>query len=156
MSNLLIFDIEFINYYKKHYNGGPYGDSGGGEGESVCKIRPKRIAIETPAKVRTDKGAVEGQALDISTTGAYLSLPEDINEGLFIRVTLHLPGFDRPLEAAGRVAWVNNGDRRPKPHFPKGIGVESTDFSKEGEQSLQDYINEKLPAPAVNDSEMFH
>ena len=136
----------FIRYYKRHYNDGSYGGAGGGGGENVCKLRPKRVSLESPAEVWTDKGTLEGKALDISSSGAYITVPEDINKGLFVRVTLQLPGYDLPLEAAGRVAWVNNGDRRPKPHFPEGVGVEFTNFNEEGEESLQDYINEKLPA----------
>ncbi len=140
----------FIRYYKRRFNGGSYSESGGGGGEDVCKLRPRRVSVKSPAEVRTEKGGMEGEALDVSTTGAYLSVPEDINEGLFIRVTLHLPGFDRPLEAAGRVAWVNNGDRRPKPHFPEGVGVEFTDFTEDCEQYLQEYINQNLPKPQTS------
>ena len=141
----------FLRYYK-HYNGGPYGESGGGGGENVCSIRPRRISVESLAEVRTEKGAMEGQTSDVSSTGAYLSVPEDINEGLFIRVTLHLPGLDRPLEAAGRVAWVNSGDRRPKPHFPEGVGVEFTDFPEDCERSLQEFVDQNLPKTQVSGS----
>jgi Tfp pilus assembly protein PilZ len=142
----------FIRYYKQHYNGGSYGESGGGGGENVCRIRPRRISVESLAEVRTEKSAMEGQTSDVSSTGAYLSVPEDINEGLFIRVTLHLPGLDRPLEAAGRVAWVNYGERRPKPHFPEGVGVEFTDFPEDCERSLQEFVDQNLPKTQVSGS----
>ena len=62
-----------------------------------------------------------------------------------VRVTLHLPGYERPFEAAGRIAWVNNGDRRPKPHFPEGIGVEFTAFNEDCEHDLQDYVQQNQP-----------
>ena len=74
-----------------------------------------------------------------------MSVSEDMVEGLMIRVTLHLPGYDRPLEAAGRIAWVNNGDRRPKPHVPEGIGVEFTAFNESSEHDLQDYVQQNQP-----------
>ncbi len=142
----------FLRYYEQHSDGGPYGESGGGGGKNVCRIRPRRISVESLAEVRTEKGAMEGQTSDVSSTGAYLSVPEDINEGLFIRVTLHLPGLDRPLEAAGRVAWVNSGDRRPKPHFPEGVGVEFTDFPEDCERSLQEFVEQNLPKTQVSGS----
>lgn len=134
----------FLRYYNKHHATGSWGGEPG-SGETVCTIRQTRVPVKTPAEIKTQKGALKGEAHDVSVSGAYLSIPEDINEGLFIRVSIQLPGFDRPLEAEGKVAWVNSGDRRPKPHFPEGVGVQFTDFSDDCAQYLKDYIYRNHP-----------
>ncbi len=120
-------------------------EGGDGGGEKVCVLRKNRVPVKAPAEIKTQKGSIKGQVHDVSVSGAYLSVPENMAEGLMIRVTLHLPGYDRPLEAAGRIAWVNNGDRRPKPHFPEGVGVEFTDFDEDCADSLQDYVQQYHP-----------
>ncbi|MEN8686372.1 MAG: PilZ domain-containing protein, partial [Desulfuromonadales bacterium] len=116
-----------------------------GGGEKVCVLRKTRVPVKAQAEIKTEQRSIKGQAHDVSDSGAYLSVSEDMAEGLMIRVTLHLPGYDRPLEAAGRIAWVNNGDRRPKPHFPEGIGVEFTVFNENCEHDLQDYVQQNQP-----------
>ena len=136
----------FLRYLDKVEEGGPQNrEGGGGGGEKVCVLRKTRVPVKAPAEIKTEQGSIKGQVHDVSVSGAYLSVPEDMAEGLMIRVTLKLPGYDRPLEAAGRIAWVNSGDRRPKPHFPEGIGVEFTDFSESCEDDLQDYIQLNHP-----------
>jgi len=136
----------FLRYLDKIENGGPQNREGGdGGGEKVCVLRKTRVPVKAPAEIKTQTGSIKGQVHDVSSSGAYLSVPEDMDEGLMIRVTLHLPGYDRPLEAAGRIAWINSGDRRPKPHFPEGVGVEFTDFDESCEDDLQDYIQLNHP-----------
>jgi len=136
----------FLRYLDIVDEGGPQNREGGdGGGEKVCVLRKPRVPVKSPAEIKTQQGAIKGQVHDVSVSGAYLSVPEDMNEGLMIRVTLQLPGYDRPLEAAGRIAWVNSGDRRPKPHFPEGVGVEFTDFDESCENDLQDYIQLNHP-----------
>jgi len=136
----------FLRYLDKVEEDGPQNREGGsGGGDKVCVLRKPRVPVKAPAEIKTEKGSIQGQSHDVSVSGAYLSVPEDMAEGLMIRVTLKLPGYDRPLEAAGRIAWVNNGDRRPKPHFPEGIGVEFTDLDESCSNYLQDYIQLNHP-----------
>jgi HD-GYP domain-containing protein (c-di-GMP phosphodiesterase class II) len=136
----------FLRYLEESEDRGPQeGEGGDGGGQKVCVLRKTRVPVKAHAEIKTEQRSIKGQAHDVSDSGAYLSVSEDMGEGLMIRVTLHLPGYDRPLEAAGRIAWVNNGDRRPKPHFPEGIGVEFTAFNESSEHDLQDYVQQNQP-----------
>ena len=136
----------FLRYLEESEDRGPQdGEGGDGGGQKVCVLRKTRVPVKAQAEIKTEQRSIKSQAHDVSDSGAYLSVSEDMVEGLMIRVTLHLPGYDRPLEAAGRIAWVNNGDRRPKPHFPEGIGVEFTAFNESSEHDLQNYVQQNQP-----------
>jgi len=136
----------FLRYLDKVEETKPQDREGGdGGGDKVCVLRNTRVPVKAPAEIKTEQSSIQGQVHDVSVSGAYLSVPEDMDEGLMIRVTLKLPGYDRPLEAAGRIAWINSGDRRPKPHFPEGIGVEFTAFNESCEADLKDYIQLNHP-----------
>ena len=137
----------FLRYYKRHFNGGPHGDPEGGDGET-CTIRSKRIPVQTPVQVRTDEKALRGNAHDISMNGLYVSVPENLEEGVFIRLEVYLPGQERPVEASGRIAWTNKGDNRPKPFYPQGYGVELTGFENTDDECLGEYLNQQLPESA--------
>jgi hypothetical protein len=63
-----------------------------------------------------------------------------LGEGLTIKVEIHLPGMDAPVVASGRIAWVNNGERRPKPNYPTGCGVELTNFDDDGYSLMGKYV----------------
>lgn len=133
----------FIRYYKRHYNGGPHDP--GGEGSDTCTIRPKRVPVQTPVQVSTDEKALRGDAHDISMNGLYVSVSDNLNEGVFIRLEVYLPGQDKPIEASGRIAWTNKGDNRPKPFYPQGYGIELTNFENTDEEFLGEYLKHQLP-----------
>jgi uncharacterized protein (TIGR02266 family) len=133
----------FIRYYQRHFNGGP-NDPEGGSGET-CTIRSKRIPVQTPVQVSTKDKDLRGNAHDISMNGLYVSVPENLQEGVFIKLEVYLPGQERPLEASGRIAWSNKGDNRPKPFYPQGYGVELTDFENTDEDFLGEYLEQQLP-----------
>ena len=148
------FDVEiveaFLRYYKRHYNGGPHGDPEGG-GNETCTIRSKRMPVQTPVQVSTEDKNLRGNAHDISLNGLYVSVPENLQEGLFIRLEVYLPGQERPIEASGRIAWTNKGDNRPKPFYPQGYGVELTNFENADEEFFEEYLEQQLP-----ESSQFH
>ena len=136
----------FLRYLDKIENGGPQnreGGDGGGENSVSCA----RTVCRSRAllKLKRKRARSRGRFTMSVCRGRICWVPEDMAEGLMIRVTLHLPGYDRPLEAAGRIAWVNSGNHRPKPHFPEGVGVEFTDFDESGAEDLQDYIQLNHP-----------
>jgi uncharacterized protein (TIGR02266 family) len=133
----------FIRYYKRHYNGGPYEPEG--EGGETCTIRQKRVPVQTPVQVSTEDKALRGNAHDISLNGLYVSVPENLQEGIFIRLEVYLPGQEKPIEASGRIAWSNKGDNRPKPFYPQGYGVELTNFENTDEEFFEEYLEQQLP-----------
>lgn len=133
----------FIRYYKRHFNGGSHGPEGG-DGDT-CTIRQKRVPVQTPVQVSTESKALRGNAHDLSPKGLYVSVPENLEEGVFIRLEVYLPGQKKPLEASGRIAWSNKGDNRPKPFYPQGYGIELTNFENNDDESLGEYLEQQLP-----------
>jgi HD-GYP domain-containing protein (c-di-GMP phosphodiesterase class II) len=140
------FDPEVVNaflrYYRRCYNGSE-GDSGGGSG-GLCRIRQKRIPLDAPVSVQTRAHSIIGKAEDISSGGVYISMPgEGLGEGLTIKIEIRLPGEEKPVVASGRIAWVNNGERRPKQNYPTGCGVELTSFDDDGYTLMQKYVDQR-------------
>ncbi len=133
----------FIRYYKRHYNG-TSNEPGPSGGES-CSIRQKRVPVEAPVKLNTAGKTLSGKSHDMSLHGLYISVPEDLQEGIFIRVEVHLPGQERPIEASGRIAWSNTGDNRPKPFYPQGYGIELTDFENADDEFFENFLDKSLP-----------
>ncbi len=74
----------------------------------------------------------------------YLTIPENLEEGVFVKLEIFLPGQERPVEAEGRIAWSNTGDNRPKPFYPEGYGVEITDFENSDEDLFNKYLENSL------------
>jgi response regulator RpfG family c-di-GMP phosphodiesterase len=129
----------FLRYYRRCYNGTEDGAGGGNGG--LCRIRQRRIPLDAPVTVQTRAHSLIGKVEDISASGLYVSIPsEGLGEGLTIKVEIHLPGMDAPVVASGRIAWVNNGERRPKPNYPTGCGVELTNFDDDGYSLMGKYV----------------
>ncbi len=132
----------FIRYHKRHFNGGPYGGEGSCE---VCKIRSKRLSVNAPVKIQETDNNFQGKAHDISLNGLYVTVPKNLQKDVYVKIEVFLPGQERPLTAAGRIAWDNTGDNRPKPFYPKGYGIELTDFENSDEELMADYLDVNLP-----------
>jgi hypothetical protein len=142
----------FVRYYRRCYNGIREGGEGGdGGGGGICRIRHKRVPLEAPVMVQTRAHTLSGNTHDISLNGIYIGIPENLGEGLTVKIELMLPRRERPIVASGRIAWVNAGDNPNKPHYPKGCGVELTNFDDEGDALLQSYLNQQ-----IDQSELTH
>jgi Tfp pilus assembly protein PilZ len=141
----------FIRYYRRSYTrtsegeGGDGGVSGGGGGGGICRIRHRRVPLETPVLVQTRANSLPGKTVDISLNGIYVDVSEKLGEGLFVKIELLLPGQERPIVASGRIAWVNAGDNPTKSHYPAGCGVELTNFDDAGDTLLQEFVSSHLP-----------
>lgn len=133
----------FLRYYRSHYNGGGT-DTGGDNGGGICRVRHKRLEVEMPATVQTRARTSAGIARDISPNGIYLSVPEDLGVGLFVKIEIRLPGEAQPIVASGRIAWVNSGHNRPKQHYPDGCGVELTAFDDASDKVMHDFLHRQL------------
>ncbi|RPI68687.1 MAG: hypothetical protein EHM38_08290, partial [Geobacteraceae bacterium] len=132
----------FIRYYRRCYNGADEQKCGAGGG--LCRLRHKRLPIELPVVVQTPAHNLMGKTCDLSLNGIYITVPENFGQGLSVKVELMLPGDTQPVVASGRIAWINNGDNRPKPQYPKGCGVELTSFDDDGDSLLEAYVNVRL------------
>jgi adenylate cyclase len=67
--------------------------------------RAPRVAIEAKVTLEEQDVIVAAQLLDISRTGVAVTLPpRPIAADRLVKLTIELPGLERPLEAEGRVA----------------------------------------------------
>lgn len=133
----------FIRGYTKNHKNDLTDDS---EQGAVCKIRPTRVAAKVPVKVHIEDKNIYGNTQDISINGLYITSPQDLQDGLFVKIEVFLPGQEKPLEASGRIAWTNSGDNRPKPHYPQGCGIEFKTFENQTAEKLGGYLFQHLPA----------
>jgi HD-GYP domain-containing protein (c-di-GMP phosphodiesterase class II) len=132
----------FLRYYRRCYNGVDDETNGGAGSGGLCRIRQKRIPLEVPVRVQTRAHNLTGKVEDISAGGVYISMPDEgLGEGLTVKVEICLPGVEKPVVASGRIAWVNNGERRPKPHYPTGCGVELTNYDDDSYTLMENYVN---------------
>ncbi len=117
----------------------------------MCSIRQKRTPVDTPVRIQTSDKALNGNTKDISVSGVYLTIPENLQEGIHVKLEIYFQGQERPVEAEGRIAWSNTGDNRPKPFYPEGYGVEITDFENSDEDLFAEYLEKNL-----NSSTKYH
>lgn len=122
--------------------------------------RPLRIDCEAPVAISHHSQRVIGRTRDISENGIYVGMngPIDrvIEEGIQVQVIFHLPDRDvAPIEAWGRIAWVNDPTRPAKPGFPPGCGIAFTQVSA-GQELLSAWLHETTPANGAIRSETLH
>ena len=106
--------------------------------------RSRRINCEAPVALSRNSQRIIGRTRDISEHGIYVGMNGPIEglleEGVQVQVIIHLPGLDLPpIEAWGRIAWVNDPSRPVKPAFPPGCGIAFTEV-----QNGQDFLGEWL------------
>jgi Tfp pilus assembly protein PilZ len=107
-------------------------------------VRSGRILCETPVSLRKNGHAIVGRTRDLSERGMYVGTHDLFEEGIQVQVIFHLP--DRhaaPIEAWGRIAWVNDPSRPVKPGFPQGCGIAFTQVER-GQEVLADWLQSAL------------
>jgi HD-GYP domain-containing protein (c-di-GMP phosphodiesterase class II)/uncharacterized protein YigA (DUF484 family) len=131
----------FLRYYRRCYSGANGRDSEDSGGGNLCRIRQKRVPLNVPVSVQTRAQNYSGKAEDVSVGGVYISMPDEgLGQGLTVKIEIYLPGVDKAVVASGRIAWVNNGERRPKPHYPAGCGVELTNYDDDSYSLMENYV----------------
>jgi uncharacterized protein (TIGR02266 family) len=130
-----------IRYYTKTYLLNP-PDAGAAYGQ-----RSPRAPFRTEVSLRCNGKVTSGMSEDIGTGGMFIAADDIAEEGLPVEVAIKLPtGEAAPIEARGRVAWVNNKSQPKKPGFPAGFGVEFLEFTAPAGEAFQVFINSYIPA----------
>lgn len=89
---------------------------------------PCRVSVQLTAGGVSHAGLSE----DIGTGGMYVATFHPFSRGDELSLSFVLPGGSVPIEARGRVAWVNGGDPPVKPSLPPGIGIEFIEITGSG------------------------
>lgn len=120
--------------------------------ETGNRERVRRIRCETPVSLRKEGEAITGRTRDLSEKGLYVGMHDLLQEGIQVQLIFHLPGdHQQPVEAWGRIAWVNDPSRPAKPGFPPGCGIAFTEIHS-GHEALSAFIqggDQHAPAESV-------
>lgn len=125
----------------------------------TAEHRPARVNCEAPVAVSHFSQRMIGRTRDISESGIYVGMngPIDrlLEQGVEVQVIFHLPGRDMvPIEAWGRIAWVNNPTRPVKPDFPPGCGIAFTQIGN-GQDFLSAWLQQSA-TPASPSGQTYH
>ena len=97
--------------------------------------------------LRREDQKLIGRTRDLSENGIYVGMNDLLEQGIQVQVIFHLPGREtKPVEAWGKIAWVNDPTRPVKPDFPPGCGIAFTQI-RNGQEFLGEWLREMAAAP---------
>ena len=110
---------------------------------ALARIAPRagrRRAARLPARVSTSEGALRGRLLDISASGAFLTLPRPVPAGssIDLHVRLPLPEGGRDVDAPAIV--VRAAPAEPGPPPVAGVGVRFTGVDASARSIIDRYV----------------
>lgn len=131
----------FFRYYAKTHLPGPMPP----DGNSILSGFQNRPRISTQAQVAFRVAGKSGVAFskDVSRHGVFVATDEGVPEGAPVELSITLTDNTPPIEAKGRVAWVNSQSALKKPTFPAGFGVELLEFTGMTERFLESFLNSR-------------
>ncbi len=136
----------FLNVLARHY---------ATKEQEVPPERPKRVRCDTRAALRKNNQKLVGRTRDLSENGIYVGMNDLLEQGIQVQVIFHLPGRESvPIEAWGKIAWVNDPTRPVKPDFPPGCGIAFTQIQN-GQEFLGEWLREMAAEPLTT-GETFH
>jgi CheY-like chemotaxis protein len=94
--------------------------------------RASRIPFRAEVRLTIDGTIQSGMSEDVTLNGIYVATEALVSKGEEVALSFMLPGCDSPLEARGRVAWVNSGVSKGKNELNPGIGIEFLEITGQG------------------------
>lgn len=103
--------------------------------------REERVPCQMTVDFRLDGRDYQGLGHDLSPHGIYIQYREPVPLDANIYLSFLLPTISsRPVEARGRIAWVNQGFPRTNLALPQGFGVEFQHIRSDGKESIRRYL----------------
>ncbi len=104
--------------------------------------RQLRIACRTQVSCRALNRTFSGTSAYLSTSGMYVAMDGELDEGSLLDIVFALPEeANRLVRAKARVVWVNDHSQRPAPSLPVGFGLEFLEIQHEARHALEDFIH---------------
>jgi CheY-like chemotaxis protein len=101
-----------------------------------------RVTCNTQVVFKIKERPFYARSVDLSTHGLYIAFSSAVTPDDRISLSFLLPGGEMELiEADGRVAWVNSGDRLVKPPLPPGFGVEFLHIAEEAVARIATFMD---------------
>ncbi|MBI1920401.1 MAG: response regulator [Geobacter sp.] len=102
-----------------------------------------RIPCVTQVVFKMGNDAGYGTSADLSTNGIFVTFNGEVEMEDRLSLTFSLPENEHaPIEAVGRVAWINRGMSRLKPTLPEGFGVEFLDMSRDSAALIRGFMEQ--------------
>jgi len=123
---------------------------------SSIERRSPRVPCRVTVRLICDSVTHAGVSEDLGTGGIYVATGHPFSRGDELLLSFLLPGCDAPIEARGRVAWVNRGDSPAKPALSPGIGIEFIQITGSGMTLVRTGELKSFIAAASDDSLRSH
>jgi Tfp pilus assembly protein PilZ len=68
--------------------------------------RPRRVAIDVPARLRSRSGSGQGAVANVGTGGLFVTTAFHLSVGDWVVVTFTIPGATEPVEILCEVRWA--------------------------------------------------
>ncbi len=100
----------------------------------------ERVLVQLPCFFGFGDVMERGVIFDISEGGLYLSGQKIYKENTYFEIKFIIPNETKTIKLWGRVAWVNVGEKKIKPKYPDGMGIEFSGVSREQIQVIKAFI----------------
>lgn len=90
-----------------------------------------------------------GFSVNISAGGVYIETATPLAADENITLLFSLPGQERVIRCAARVAWVNLAQQPKKRALPPGFGVQFVDIALDDLHTIRDYLMSNNLQPAL-------
>ncbi len=126
----------FLSYYSKANQYAPLNMD---ELDLFCERRRARVSARLPVSFRLNGRIYTSNSEDIGIRGIYLASDEEVSEGHPLELAITIPDISTVIEATGRIAWVNSGQKK-KTTISAGFGVEFLEYKGMAERFLEAYL----------------
>ncbi len=82
--------------------------------------------------------------VNLSSGGLYLATSQEFTSGDELKLEFLLPDCEEPLLCCGRIAWINQGEKRRRKDLDDGVGIEFIALAKEKRLALQKFVLKSL------------
>jgi uncharacterized protein (TIGR02266 family) len=113
----------------------------------------ERAAPRIVARLRISYGTgtqhlLSNYSVNLSTGGVFLECDQPLPEDTPLTLEILLPARDTRIRCRGRVAWVNDPEKRKKDTLPPGMGLQFLDLSLDDMHAIREFIDREYLTPS--------
>jgi len=113
----------------------------------------ERTAPRVAARLRISYGVgarrlLSNYSVNLSTGGVFLESDEPLPEDTPLTLEIFLPARDEQIRCRGRVAWVNDPEKKKKDTLPAGMGLQFLDLSLDDLHAIREFLDSEYMTPS--------
>lgn len=113
----------------------------GGAEPSEEVLERLRVPLVRRAELTLRGEVHRAYTLDVGLRGVFVEWPEPLPIGEAVELCFHLPGSERPVRAASRVAWWNPpGESARARRLPGGAGLEFVELAEADARRIRELV----------------